>query len=202
MIDIETWDTAPSAVIRAIAIVGFDLKDGTYTLDATRSSVTDCRRTVDEQIQAGRTVSTETVAWWASQEKSLGNMLDSSREVAHIEVFKPYRLAEVETHLRDELHGLVTDPGACIWSRGHFDIAILEHLLLAAGCPVPWSPKQVRDVRTLDEITPPIESQMPHHPLADCLAEIQQVCAALGTAHRGVSSRASLHVQDDPQLRG
>ncbi|MFA7329822.1 MAG: 3'-5' exonuclease [Candidatus Delongbacteria bacterium] len=181
MIDIETWDTAPSAVIRAIAIVGFDLKDGHYAIDATCTSIADCRRTVDQQIQAGRTVSAETVAWWATR-APLGPMLNSSRDVANVEVFEPHSLTGVVENLLEDLHDLHTDPTTCIWSRGHFDIAILEDLLQTNGRPVPWRHNQVRDVRTLDEITPPIESQMPHHPLADCLAQIGQVCAALRLA--------------------
>lgn len=188
MIDIETWDTAPTAVIRAIAIVGFELKDGIYAIDTACTSIADCRRTVDEQIHAGRTVSTETVAWWNRQEVSLGAMLHRSPDVAHVDVFEPHSLTEMVEHVLGELHGLPADPGACIWSRGHFDIAILEHLLQAKGRPIPWRHNQVRDVRTLDAITPPVKSQMPHHPLADCLAQMGQVCAALRLAKAGTQA--------------
>lgn len=187
MIDIETWDSAPSAVIRAIAIVGFDLKDGLYTIDTTCTSVTDCRRTVDQQIQAGRTVGAETVDWWATR-APLGPMLNSSRDVANVEVFEPLSLTGVVENLLEDLHGLRADPCTCIWSRGHFDIAILEHLLQAKGRPIPWRHNQVRDVRTLDAITPPVKSQMPHHPLADCLAQIEQVCTALRMAKAGAQA--------------
>ena len=189
MIDIETWDTAPTAVIRAIAIVGFELKDGLYAIDTACTSIADCRRTVDEQIQAGRTVGTETVAWWASQDERLGDMIGRGKGFAGVEVFEPHSLLGIVEHVLGELHGLPADPGACIWSRGHFDIAILEHLLQAKGGPIPWRYNQVRDVRTLDEIIPPVKSQLPHHPLADCLAQMGQVCTALRLAKAGTDER-------------
>ncbi len=176
MIDIETWDTAPTAVIRAIAIVGFDLDGGTRGLN-----LIDCRRIIDEQIQAGRTTSEETAAWWAKQPIRLDSLLMNTRShVADTLTIQPLDLPAAAKAVQDALW--TEDHDIRVWSRGHFDIAILMNLLAAHGRPIPWRYSQVRDVRTLDEITPPIKAAMPHHPLADCLAQIQQVCAALRMA--------------------
>lgn len=200
MIDIETWDTAPSAVIRAIAIVGFDLQEGAFIIDTHHSSLVDCQRTVDEQIQAGRTVGAETVAWWARQECPLKELLSHRPTMGNdIEVFESHSLTGMVEHLAGELSCLLAGPEVHIWSRGHFDIAILEHLLRSHGRPIPWSHNQVRDVRTLDEITPPIESTMPHHPLADCLAQIRQVCTALRMATAGAQAREAINTNREKE---
>lgn len=190
MIDIETWDTAPTAVIRAIAIVGFNL-NGTLN----EMTLFDCRRTVDEQIQVGRTTSADTVGWWAEQSFGLGDLLVDTRHHAtdtgiyKTEIVEPRCLADVVKSVVDGLD--CPDPDIRVWSRGHFDIAILENLLQAQGYPIPWRYSEVRDVRTLDEITPPDMAQWEHHPLSDCLAQIRQVCRALCMAKAGaVASEA------------
>lgn len=175
MIDIETWDTAPTAVIRAIAVVGFDLDGATKEL-----FVIDCRHTVDEQIQAGRTTSVETAKWWAGQRIPLDAALAQTREIANTDVYMPSNLAVLLENLWFATHNV--DADTRVWSRGHFDIAILEHLLASSGKPIPWRHSQVRDVRTLNELVPPVKAALPHHPLSDCLAQIQQVCAALKLA--------------------
>ncbi|MFA7331968.1 MAG: 3'-5' exonuclease [Candidatus Delongbacteria bacterium] len=192
MIDIETWDTAPTAVIRAIAIVGFNL-NGTLN----EMTLVDCRRTVDEQIQAGRTTSAETVDWWAKQSFGLGDLLVDTRHHAtdtgiyQTEIVEPRCLADVVRNVED---GLMAEDGEIrVWSRGHFDITILENLLQAQGDPVPWRYSQVRDVRTLDEIIPPDMAQWEHHPLSDCLAQIRQVCMAMRMAKAAASEAFNTH---------
>ena len=183
MIDIETWDTAPTAVIRAIAIVGFDLSGETDLM-----AVIDCRKTTDWQLEAGATTSLETAEWWKKKADSLGTMLARTKKLANIDINQPTTADELLDAIEFSLHGV--EPDDRIWSRGHFDIAILGSLLDAYGHPIPWRYHQVRDVRTLDEITPPVKSQMPHHPLADCLAQIEQVCSALRLAKAGTDERA------------
>jgi hypothetical protein len=181
MIDIETWDTAPTAVIRAIAIVEFD-PDGWAHEEMV---VMDCRHTVDEQVQAGRTTSAETAAWWAKQEVRLGALLTRRNHYDRAGVYEPGTLTPPSL---EEVVGTVAgflwpgDDDIRVWSRGHFDIAILEHLLASQGQGIPWRYSQVRDVRTLDELVPPVEAEFPHHPFSDCLAQIQQVCAAMALA--------------------
>jgi exodeoxyribonuclease VIII len=185
MIDIETWDTAPTSVIRAIALVGFNL-DGT----AHEMHLIDSRRTVDTQIKAGRTISNDTVTWWSGRPMNLEMLLCRENEInGPIAGGTPDNLAEFMIKIDLALEAVSAhDADIRVWSRGHFDIAILEHLLAAHGRPIPWRYNQVRDVRTLDEITPPIKSTLSHHPLADCLAQIKQVCRALGMAKAGVAA--------------
>lgn len=59
MCDLETCDTKPSAVVISIGAVRFD-KDGLYE---TFYRVLD----IPSQVEAGRTKSDSTMAWWAQQ---------------------------------------------------------------------------------------------------------------------------------------
>jgi hypothetical protein len=175
MIDIETWDTAPTAVIRAIALVGFSL-DGT----PQAMHLIDCRRTLDEQIQAGRTLSADTVRWWAGQPHPLDHLLEQTGQVAGgVLPREPATLDELLDDLHAVAGGADEHEETRVWSRGHFDVAILEDLFTRALRPVPWRHSHVRDARTMDEILPPTRAPLAHHPLADCLAQISHVCAAL-----------------------
>lgn len=175
MIDIETWDTAPTAAIRAIAIAVFDLDGGVH-----ETHFIDCRRTVDEQIAAGRTFDHDTADWWRNQAPSLQDLILQAPAVANPTTSAmPETVGEMIDHVYQSFGGIFADTR--IWSRGHFDVAILEDLIKSIH--VPWQYHQVRDVRTLDELVPPIKPQLPHHPMSDCLAQIQQVCAALGMAN-------------------
>jgi hypothetical protein len=176
MIDIETWDTAPTAVIRAIATVIFN-QDG----EVIWKGLIDCRRTVDAQIESGRTIDAATIHWWASRTTRLSEMLDmADGKTSNVEIHTASTLGNILDSIAYATSTIQADTR--VWSRGHFDLPILAHLLTSQGRPIPWRHNQVRDVRTLDELVPPVKAAIPHHPLADCQAQMQQVCMALALA--------------------
>jgi hypothetical protein len=186
MIDIETWDTAPTAVIRAIALVEFTLDGAVH-----KPLLVDARRTLDDQIATGRTITLDTVHWWARQPQPLDRLLAGDLPVADEWCLFPDTLDELLTFLLQALP-LSDNVGELrIWSRGHFDVAILEDLFTRALRPVPWRHNGVRDARTLDEILPPTRAPLAHHPIADCLAQITHVCAALRLVAPGASATAT-----------
>ena len=132
MIDIETLDTANSAVILQ---VGWCLFDQTG-INKPHEMVID----IQEQIDMGRTISADTLRWWMEQP-----------DIARQKVF-----CSDNTHSTDELgNRLRTIVGTCgiehVWSHGpHFDMAILKDLL---GDTV-FHYRSPRDTRTMSLLAP------------------------------------------------
>ena len=65
MIDLETLDTSPGAVVLTIGAVKFNPR-GTGIIDELYIRVD-----VDEQIALGRTVDEGTVEWWSTQPQAV-----------------------------------------------------------------------------------------------------------------------------------
>ncbi len=168
MVDIETWDTEPTAVVRAIAVVKFST--GGSILHQT---LIDCRQTVDQQVQGRRTMGGATIRWWQSQEP-LDQLLKPHR--GHLYFHCPEGMESIAKILETALGG--HECSAPVWSRGRFDLDILKHLMESVDYQLPVNWRDTRDVRSLDELVGKVESQLPHDPLEDCLAQVQQVVQA------------------------
>lgn len=191
MIDIETLDTRPTAVVLSFAAVAFPDTE----VDPLYRALD-----VDQQLAVGRTVSADTLAWWARQPDEarlaalaapaphlagLGSRCGSSPEGAWWAVEQA--LSDLELLFG---HHNVEAVWAC---PPTFDIAILESLYEDFGrSPVPWTWRQFRDVRTLREEAgvdgdhPPLsvadapmtlaaDHCVPHHPVWDCYRQIAVV---------------------------
>lgn len=136
MIDIETLDTFPTSVILSVGAVKFDpFKQEPY-------SKTLWRPNIDEQVNAGRTISDNTLQWWAQQDK-------------HIQ----------DTTFTDE--GRITCVDFCkllnkflvgvdkIWAHGpQFDMVIIENLFDQIKHHKGWAFWQVMDSRTVFNMMP------------------------------------------------
>lgn len=178
MLDTETWDTEPTAVVRAVALALFDPLSG----DIAARLLLDLRLTVDEQIEAGRTISENTVAWWRGRDLSLSQLIgppDPQTAPQRLEQALQQFGAFIRPSLATGDNGDAKIAGR-IWTRGHFDLPVLASLIRieSPNHPLPWDYWQARDVRTLDEITPKQAPAQPHHPMSDCEAQIAQVRAA------------------------
>lgn len=171
MVDIETWGTGPDAVVRAVAAVAF----APWTGEVLDSAVWDLRGLIDRQLELGGTVDPDTVHWWGKMpDDGLGAYLRLARHMM------PFTQPEGLDDAVSRIEGfIVSHSPRCCWSRGAFDYPILARLLDKQGVSPPWQFWQLRDVRTLDDLVPPIMPDRPHHPLSDCLAQIEQVRAAL-----------------------
>lgn len=185
MIDIESWATVPQAVVRAIGIVAFSRWSGAilnqHLIDATAS--------VDNQIEHGRVIDPTTVGWWQNQH-ALSGILDTYKN--RITVSTTDQLQNAVLHL---LHQYTWDENlrkfhhdARLWSRGGFDMQVLRTL-----GEMPWFYWQERDVRTLDELQVKEQSNHPHDPMSDCLAQIKQVHNVFAAAGRVASSEKEPH---------
>ncbi len=168
MIDIETLDTRPSSLVLTIGAVLFD---GTGSSDQFHTALN-----VDEQVRYGRTMSMATLGWWMKQ-GSNSAILD--------QVTKEQRL--VGERLR-EFFNFYTRVSLLerVWANSpSFDITILESLAKDVGLTVPWSYRQLRDVRTLREEarmdrnwTPENWDGTAHDAVNDCLLQIATVIEA------------------------
>lgn len=163
-IDIESFDTTPTAVIASIGAVLFD-EDDVHSSDAFYKRVS-----WQEQLggQWPRTVSESTLRWWFAQSD------DARRELT----------APADADLSGALQALNQwasgKPIVAWWARGtQFDIAAIEHAYRQIGLRCPWKYNGPRDQRTFcDDILLPSELPLflgtPHHPVDD--AAYQAMC--------------------------
>ena len=165
MIDIETLDTAPTAVILQIAVSVWD--------GVSEPIVKSWN--INSECQPDRTVSIKTVEWWMNQIKN----------GAEVTI-----LSESTFPLASALHGLshyISHFNSCypseIWSQGNFDIAILSDAYdrLSTFNPLGATNYSVfRDLRTLTHSIPREEYEKlkvnptnPHNAESDCMAQMK-----------------------------
>ena len=134
MIDIETLDTAVSAVVTQVAVLAFDTKGGEGDFMSVHLNVSN-------QLQAGRTISPDTIKWWLETNPDL--FIDS--------------LTKPVTPLKsvfESLTEIYEESGASeVWANGtDFDIAILKQLSTQAEVSLPWPYYQARDLRTVKQV--------------------------------------------------
>jgi len=136
MLDLETLDTRPSTVVLSIGAIAFDPQTG--WMDEYQGGGLELFPRVDEQLEAGRTISWDTMSWWLQQS-----------EEARKAVAKPPRpRIGVENCLetfRDYCKRMGT---TLVWSNGAaFDVVIMEHLMNYQR--IPWRFYKVLDMRTM-----------------------------------------------------
>ncbi len=180
MLDLETLDTATSAVVISIGAVAFDPE--TNALGDT------CYLELTEDIAAqqarGRTISGDTVRWWMQQDV-LAKRVFSVPPAEDVE-----RVSTVEALSRFNL--FVADNGgrdaAVMWGNGaDFDNAILSSLYDTFGAYKPWSYSRNRCYRTLKNLgigphKPRVREGVHHNALADAITQavhLQEIFACL-----------------------
>lgn len=132
MLDIETLDIKPSAVILVVAAVFFDPRTGELGAEF-RAAVS------SQKDQPGRTISLDTVAWWAKQSDEARKQAFGGTE----------SLKRVLSNLSRFIHMNSTDT-VKVWGNGkEFDCAILEHAFQQLEMPCPWKFWDTQDVRTV-----------------------------------------------------
>lgn len=165
MLDLETWDTRDSAVIRSAALVMFGKKPDE---EPPAWLVVDFRDCVDEQLERGRTVSAETQQFWRNQ-----NTMDLSVQLPPSEFPTRVNLYDGLSLIHEFF---LTHAPRKVWSRGiTFDFSILAHAFTSMRLAIPWKYYSLKDVRSLDDFVPIKRSEHPHNPYYDCLAQIEQV---------------------------
>ena len=189
VIDTETMDTRPSALILSIGAIAFDIAD----LAGTQESILHVSREPDlniyfehafyglvsayDQLMLCRTVSRDTQMFWREQ-----------AEVAK-EALEGENLALGEQ--LERLKSWIGQQGpARVFFRGtDFDGAILESAYRTCKIKCPWHFAGKRDVRTyIDAMTKgrtgyvdghqPCFMMIPHHALHDAMRDAEQMCIA------------------------
>lgn len=166
MIDIETLDIGPRAVVLSVAIVDFTQSRGNISAHSIPLAI-------QPQINLGRTISESTLLWWMQQsEEARGSTFTKSRESI------PMGLGRISWACSS------VDSNRVYWAKGpDFDMVILGSLFADVGMHIPWHHRSTRDVRTLQHIaniestwTPENASDyVAHDPVSDCLWQIELV---------------------------
>lgn len=165
MIDIETLDNVPSAVILSIAAVEFDPDTG-ETGDSFHQKID-----VDDQFRSSRSISQSTLFWWLEQS-----------DKAQKSITKGVRYSLYDC--LDNFSGWLKGKENCfIWANSpSFDIIILEHAweesFIGKLFPKHWLQ---RDVRTIKQYINFEDFYWPggteHDALSDCYDQIAMVHA-------------------------
>lgn len=161
MLDIETLATSPDSVILTFGAIKFDPFDP----DREMGPGLYFRINVDEQINLGRHVDENTVAWWGTQNEQV-------RE----EALGEYDRISLEDFTK-ELNKFVVGVNR-IWAQGPvFDIVILENLYRQLQKPTPWPYYLIRDSRTLLKALGDTRQAgaMLHNALADCVSQAEAI---------------------------
>jgi len=137
MIDIETLDTSPTALVLSVGACKFD----PYSEDKP----TEHRLwlpSLEPQLEMGRTTSESTLEWWAQQDKEiLERALTEEGRVPLDDFFK-------------DLNSYVVGADK-IWCQGpQFDMVILESMYAMAEHHWSWAYWQISDSRTLFNLMP------------------------------------------------
>jgi hypothetical protein len=178
MIDNETLDTTPSAVILSIGAVKF-CKHTPDRLGEKFYAVLD----IDEQKQRGRTVSADTLEWWQKQSKAARVVLDTTeRRPVH----------EVLSELHDFIFDIdVAAGGMCVWGNGSdFDNPQIASLFQMYGFDLPWKFWNNRCFRTLKAEFKNAANGEPkrkgtHHNALDDAIHQAEYCQAIYAGLRG-----------------
>jgi hypothetical protein len=162
MIDIETLDNTPSAVVLSAGWAWFDREkihaSGAITFDATM-----------QQRRLGRTVSIPTVRWWQQQtmpmppDNTLAQLSHMVRALL-ASYPKPGYAGVAPAEIGDVL----------VWANSpSFDLVILRHWAEQTGTALPWAYRAERDFRTFRHFaeiagTPvPVDNPSAHDAEAD-----------------------------------
>lgn len=152
MVDIETYDTKPTALILSIgACVITDPVQSYY-------------RELDPTTQIWRTVSDSTREWWSKQPMPVP--------------IGPYSIHAALTDFSGWLQDLKKEP--VIWCKGtDFDVAILTNAYGQLHLPIPWKYNNIRDCRTVFKIAEWKPRKAAHNALQDAKDQADDLLGAL-----------------------
>lgn len=136
MIDIESLNTTPDCVILTIGAVLFDPR-GQGIIDKI-----EIRPTIEDQTEIyNRSINDATVDWWGKQSpEAIEEAMGDQGRVSFSEAMH-------------QLYKFCLNQGKP-WSHGApFDVVVIEHAWRQLGQISPWPYYNVRDTRTLFDIT-------------------------------------------------
>jgi len=172
-LDLETMCTLPTAVVLTLGAVKFD----PFSMQEPHTPLY-TRLEINDQLEKGRTVSDSTMTWWSKQEASIRD-----------EAFNDDDRDPVEKLLHD-LRKYVVGVSHIYCQGPTFDMVILENMFRQYSIPIPWQYWQIRDCRTLFDLTGDLRIKSKdtlHNALADSFSQavgVQLVHNKLGITGR------------------
>lgn len=175
MIDIETLGKGPGCVVLEAGLVAFH--NGKVV--ATHQ----CSFDRKESVKRGFTIDNETVRWWSKQGGIPTEVIDTQKPVENC-------LKEISRFIQFFRN---SQPDITrIWSRGNFDLPILEEYFVRYLMPTPWQFWEHRELRTaLDELGAEVKQPgTEHRALGDALKQVEQLINARNPQALGVDQRS------------
>lgn len=124
--DIETKDTAPTGVILSLGVVMFDITKVQPFEELVAQGI-NIYFNQKQQEEAGRTISEDTMNWWASQGEAAQECLDNPNQVdcldLYLELNRLYRTLNFQPDRKNTRW----------FSRGYFDIAFMDDFCRTFG---------------------------------------------------------------------
>ncbi|MBN1138853.1 MAG: 3'-5' exoribonuclease [Anaerolineae bacterium] len=134
MLDLETMSTMSNAAIVAIGAVVFDPDTGEM------GKTFYCNVDLESCVARGLHIQGNTVMWWLERSEEARMALLSDR-------------LPLDKALRQFSRYLQALGEVCVWGNGAtFDNVIIANAYQAVGLERPWSYKNDRDVRTIEEL--------------------------------------------------
>ena len=176
MLDLETLDVKPSAVVLSIGAVVFD----PYSPTTGPSFYVELTNHLDDQLKQGRTVSGSTIAWWMRQSPEARRVFDE-KETSVDRCTTMFALTVFANFCKD-------NQVKYIWAKDpDFDVVILRSMFEDYGFDFPFSYSKSRSVRTMEAMPFALlrgPAEAAHNALADATAQaknIQEIFACLNS---------------------
>ena len=172
MLDIETLDTGPTSVVLSIGLVGFNVE----TKDINTEMY--FKPNINSQSDVGRTMSTDTLAWWIKQNNAaLIEAFSNENRVS-----PQWALSEIDSYLYElDLNN------TRFWAKSiTFDYVIMRSFYETFGAEFKIPFWNMQEMRTLKETIRSCMGQTPkiidfegdvHNALADAVHQSQEVIA-------------------------
>jgi exodeoxyribonuclease VIII len=154
MIDFETLDTKPTAVVLSLGLVLFS--------NEKIISKTYREFFIDDQLKDGRTVSGDTLTWWFQQSEEAQKIFSSDNKILVCDFLSQMRnIKNAERNLSEVL----------LWGNGvKFDNAILTNLFEMYGVESPfkfWNDRCYRTFNALTNCRSLVKREGTHHNALD-----------------------------------
>lgn len=169
MIDIETLGTGDDALILGIGAVCFDR---TLRIRGPMFNA------VIDPVSQSRRIEPETLCWWLEDEGRAAEL----RVFFSDDPFVPELLAAELRRLKGFISENMPPMGKReFWTKGDFDLRILEHAFKEEGVAVPWSFQEARELRTvLKWMGVESKHEPAHRALEDAAAQVGLLFEAEG----------------------
>ena len=139
MIDIEALDKKPTAAIVSLAAAVFDPMTGRVDASMYRTV------NIESSEAAGGTIGADTVKWWFKKSREVQAAVLSEQAV---------QLGVALADLNLFVLAYCDADSVKVWARGtDYDMPIISHAMQSLGIRPVWNFWNVRDVRTVEEIS-------------------------------------------------